>query len=426
MFEGRYHIRTFGCQMNEVDSETAADVLESLGYHRTFDPQEADVLLVNTCSVRDKAEHKAYSEVGRLAKIKAARPNIKVGVMGWVPEMKTHQFGKFPFVDFLIGAKERNPRQRLLEALGVDPATAPAAKTAADVSMGLTVVRGCSYYCTFCIVPFVRGHEDSVPMEEILQQVRRAAGHGAREFTLLGQNVLWYGRDLEGVTFLDLLKAVCEEEGVERVRFLTSHPNDLTEELVAYVAENPRCYTSFHLPIQSGSETMLTRMNRRGTAAEYREKVAMVRRYCPTASISTDLIAGFPGETEEDHQATLTLMRDIAWDSAFVFAYSPRQGTPAAKRPPAEEVPVDVAKSRVQDLLAAQQEIAAQKWQGLLGQRGEVFLSRKEKDGRLVGHTRDYRKVLLAHPTAQPGQTLTVTLKTQKPWGFLGEAEDLP
>ncbi len=424
MFEGRYYIRTFGCQMNEVESEAAAEVLEGLGYHRTFTADEADVLLVNTCSVRDKAEHKAYSAVGRMAQVKAANPNVKLGVMGCVPEMKTHQFGKFPAVDFMIGAKERNPKAKLLAALGAEekdlqPVTPDGERSS---SLGLTVVRGCSYYCKFCIVPYVRGHEDSIPLEEILQQVRRAVDHGVREITLLGQNVLWYGKDLQDTTFVDLLRAVCAVDGVLRVRFLTSHPNDLTEELVAFVAENDKCYKAFHLPIQSGSDKMLDMMNRRGTVTEYHGKAAMIRRYLPGAVISTDLIAGYPGETNEDHAATLALMDAVGWESAFIFAYSPRAGTPAAKRPPGEEVDTAVAKARVQDLLARQGEITLSRLQEDADTEQVVFVSKCERDGRLVGHTNNYRKVVFDGPAHWVGTVQTVKIITVKPWGYEGEA----
>lgn len=426
MFEGRYYLRTFGCQMNEADSEAAAEVLEALGYHQTFEETEADVLLVNTCSVREKAEHKAYSTVGKFSQLKAARPEVKVGVMGCVVEMPQNKLKRFKDVDFLIGAKERDQKGKLLQALGLSPDhELPITEDAAlqDVGLGLTVVRGCSYYCKFCIVPYVRGHEESVPMEEVLSQVRRAVARGIREITLLGQNVLWYGRDMDGKNFPVLLEKVAAVEGVERVRFLTSHPNDLTEELVALVAGNPKCYKAFHLPIQSGSNHMLLAMNRRGTAEEYRNKVAMIRRYAPEASITTDLIAGYPGETEEDHQLTVELMKEVAWDGAFIFAYSPRAGTPAAKRVTEEEVTNPVAKARVQDLLKTQEAVTAAKLAGLVGQTFDVFVGKREQDGRWVAHTDAYRKISFTAEGELLGKVVRVKAEAVKPWGLVGRLE---
>ena len=356
------YIETFGCQMNEADSQYIADRASAAGYAIVDEPRAASVVVLNTCTVRDNAERRAYGRMQHFRALKLADPAMKLVVCGCLAEQDRDRMQAIaPHVDAVFGTSEL---ARLGDAIaawrpdfsddewtderGLVAALGGKADCIADAFSHLrgfvTVQRGCSYYCTFCIVPHVRGRFDHRPMDEIVGEVRAALEKGAREITLVGQTVNAYREPSSGADFADLLEVVASEEQLERLTFVTSHPKDYTEKLARTMGALPKLNPRFHLPVQSGSSPVLRRMNRKYTVEQYLERVAMFRERCPGWALTTDLIVGFPGETEDDVDATVALCEQARFAQAFMFVYSPRRGTPAAHW---DQVPADVGLLRL-------------------------------------------------------------------------------
>jgi tRNA-2-methylthio-N6-dimethylallyladenosine synthase len=382
------HISTIGCQMNVYDASQIAGVLAPLGYRLTDAPETADMVVVNTCTIREKAEQKAFSLLGRLAKLKVANPSLIVAVGGCVAQQEGRAILKrMPHVDLVFGTQAifrlpemvrriESSRCRIVDVRqsdGIDLG-APAAGPLPDgqVSTFVTIMRGCDNYCTYCVVPHVRGREVSRPPDRIVDEIRMRVDQGIREVTLLGQNVNSYGSK-EGLgTFVELLSAVNAIEGLGRIRFTTSHPKDLSEDLIQAFNRLEKLCHHIHLPVQSGDDRILKRMNRKYTRSDYLAKIERLRTVCPDIAVTSDIIVGFPGETEAQFKATLDLVRSVGYDGLFAFMYSDRPSAPATAF--SEKVSEGLKKERLQALLALQEGITRQKNDGLVGQVRQVLV----------------------------------------------------
>jgi len=346
----RIYIETYGCQMNEADSQYIADRAASSGYAVTANAADADVVVINTCTVRDNAERRAYGRMAQFKALKRADPTVKLVVCGCLAEQdKSIMQSKVPYVDAVFGTRDLARLGEALATWRLDFAADDVDLTQDQLFLGtlgghgdcvgdayahvrafVNVQRGCSYYCTYCIVPHVRGRFDNRPLGDILAQCVTAIARGAREITLVGQTVNAYREPVSGADFADLLEAVAALPNIDRLTFLTSHPNDYTPKLATTMGALPQLNPRFHLPVQSGSDPILRRMNRKYTVAQYREKIALFRTTCPHWALTTDVIVAFPGEREPDFEATLALCDEMGFAQAFMFVYSPRRGTPAA------------------------------------------------------------------------------------------------
>jgi tRNA-2-methylthio-N6-dimethylallyladenosine synthase len=419
------YIKTYGCQMNVYDSEKMADALKPLGYRLTGDPAEADLVLVNTCHVREKAEEKLYSDLGRLTRIKHHRAregrSTALAVAGCVAQAHGAEIvRRVPSVDMVLGPQSlhklpemvmRFERSRggafpgapvVQTAFEVDDKfdTLPVETSVRRVSAFLTVQEGCDKFCTFCCVPYTRGPEYSRPLDRILEEARALAASGTREITLLGQNVnAWHGEDTRGrpLGLGDVLRAVAGLPGIRRVRYMTSHPCDVDDSLLAAHREVPEVMPFVHLPVQSGSDRMLQAMNRRHTADAYRKAIDRFRQAAPGVAFSSDFIVGFPGETDDDFRQTLALVDDVGYAQAFSFRYSPRPGTPAALLDPVPEAVQSERLAELQARLAHHQHQFNKAW---LGHDVEVLLEQKGKHpGQLMGKTPHGQSVFTEGPT---------------------------
>ncbi len=433
-----YHLSVFGCQMNERDAEIIAGYLEERGYKETGDPQKADLMILNTCAVRQKAEEKVYGKLGKLKKFKEDNPDMLIVVAGCMPQQE--EVGKkiksrYPYVDMVIGTHNLSRFPELLDrALGEKETVLDIWEGEGPVVEGLPLYRrsklkawvnityGCNNFCSYCIVPYVRGRERSRQVKDIVAEIEELAGKGFVEVTLLGQNVNSYGRDLQdGTSFAGLLLALEEVEGIGRFRYMTSHPRDFTPHLVEIIRDAEKVCEHFHLPVQAGSNGILKKMNRGYTREHYRDLVHKVRREIPGASITTDFIVGFPGETEADFQETLDLVREIRFDAAFTFIYSPRRGTPAANMP--GQVKQQVKKERIYRLIEEQNAISLEINRGLLGQKMEVLVEGESKNagGELTGRTRTHKVVNFQGSRDLIGQFVEVTVKEAQTWSLTGQ-----
>jgi len=403
----KLHLITYGCQMNEYDSERVAGLLGRQRYELTDRPSEADVILLNTCAIREKCEDKVYSKLGELRRLKAARPGLVIGVMGCLAQLHQAEIRRrAPVVDLVFGSPAIARVGELVERVRregrpvVETGEAPLVKITARpdgaprLKAYVTVMEGCEKRCTFCVVPVTRGRQRSHPPTSVLAEVRELAAAGCREVTLLGQTVEMYGRDLAPPTDLAaLLEAVAGVAGIERIRFTTSNPFNFTSRLVRAIRDVPQVCEWVHLPLQSGSDRVLARMDRGYTRARYLELVAELRETVPGVALSTDLIVGFPGETEEDFEQTLEMVERVGYDNVFAFRYSPRPGTPAATMP--DQVPAAVKAQRNARLLEVAGRVAAGRARRLAGQVVEVLVdgrSRRDPD-ELQGRTRCNRVV---------------------------------
>ncbi len=403
----KLHLITYGCQMNEYDSERVAGLLRENRWELTSDETEADLILVNTCAIREKAEDKVFSKLGELRLLKTHKPDLIIGVMGCMAQL--HQGAiqrRAPSVDLVFGSpaiarvaelvdrvrRERRPVLETGEGPLVKITTRP--PSAGRLREYVTVMEGCEKHCTFCVVPQTRGRERSHPPDVIVDEIRRLAAEGCREVTLLGQTVNAYGRDLTPASDLgELFERVSEVEDIARIRFTTSNPYNLTPKLMRAMRDVPKVCEYFHLPLQSGSNDVLERMNRGYTRERYLELVAEIRDAVPEMAFSTDLIVGFPGETEADFERTLEMVDTVGYDNVFVFRYSRRPGTPAAAMP--GQVADDVKASRNVRLLEAAGRVAAERSSRLAGRRVEVLVDGRSKKnaGELSGRTRCNRVV---------------------------------
>jgi tRNA-2-methylthio-N6-dimethylallyladenosine synthase len=431
----RYHVTTFGCQMNEHDSERMRGMLEALGYEEAPARGEADLILFNTCSIREKADERFVSHLGEARRVKRERPDVVVGVGGcWAQSVKEEVFRRFPFVDVAFGPGQVH---RLAEFLTSDSITAQGffefegftghlpEKRAREFQAWLQISVGCNCVCSYCIVPSTRGREVSRPTRELVAEVERMAAEGVREVTLLGQNVNSYGRDLprqghERSTFAELLRALDAVEGIERIRYTSPHPKDIREDVARAHAECASVCEHLHLPLQSGSARMLKAMRRTYTPERYLDKVAMMREHVPDCALTTDVIVGFPGETDEDFERTLEVVDAVGYDGAFTFVYSPRRGTEAAGM--AGRVPHDVAVRRMNRLVELVQSRAHERAQRFVGRTLDVLVegpSRTDRS-RLRGRTR-HNKVVNFTGLAAPGEIVDVEIHSATSQTLAGE-----
>jgi tRNA-2-methylthio-N6-dimethylallyladenosine synthase len=387
------YIYTIGCQMNVYDSQQMAAFLAPYGYTPTDDLHRADLIIANTCTIRAKAEQKAFSFLGRLADAKARRPELIVAIGGCVAQQEGNRIlRRVPHVDIVFGTHAvcRLPdmvrqvaerRCRIVDVAQSERIDAhaflPAAAAPSPVNAFVTIMRGCDNYCTYCVVPHVRGREASRPAAEIVQEIEGLVAGGVREVTLLGQNVNSYGQKEGFSDFADLLARIDAIDGLERIRFTTSHPKDLSEKLMQAFRDLPKLCAHIHLPVQSGSDDILRRMNRKYTRAQYLERVTRLRTYCPTIAISTDIIVGFPGETQADFAATQSLIDAVGYDSLFVFMYSDRPNAAAARFK--GKVTEAIKRDRLQSILAQQETHTRRAHEALLGASLAVLVEGRSK-----------------------------------------------
>jgi len=418
----RYHLTTFGCQMNEHDSERMKGMLESLGYGEAPGREQADLILFNTCSIREKADDRFIAHLGEAKRVKRDRPEVVVGVGGcWAQSVKEDVFARFPFVDVAFGPGQVH---KLAEFLISDSITSQGffefegftgrlpAKRAREHHGWVQISVGCNCVCSYCIVPATRGREVSRPSHELVDEVERLAADGVREVTLLGQNVNSYGRDLptqSRVTFADLLAQIDAVEGIQRIRYTSPHPKDMREDVIRAHAELPALCEHIHLPLQSGSSVILKRMRRTYTRERYLDRVAMIREHVPDCALTTDIIVGFPGETEADFVRTLEVADEVGYDGAFTFIYSPRRGTEAATL--SDQVPHEVKVERMQRLVEVIQRRAHERAQRFLGRTLEVLVEGPSRTDptRLRGRSR-HNKVVNFDGLASPGELVQVEI----------------
>jgi tRNA-2-methylthio-N6-dimethylallyladenosine synthase len=417
----RYHVTTFGCQMNEHDSERMKGMLESLGYTEAPAPDAADLILFNTCSIREKADDRFVAHLNKAAALKRSDPERVIGVGGcWAQSVKDQVFRQFPFVDVAFGPGQVH---KLAEFLTSDSLTAQGffefegftghlpMKRARDFQAWMQISVGCNCRCSYCIVPSTRGREVSRPFAEIVAEAERLAGEGVREVTLLGQNVNAYGRDLrpERRTFAELLRAV-DAVGLDRVRYTSPHPKDMREDVIACHAELRSVCEHMHLPLQAGSTRILKAMRRTYTRERYMDRVALIREHVPDVALTTDIIVGFPGETEEDFAQTLEVCEEVGYDGAFTFIYSPRRGTEAAQLTEGL-VPHEVSVQRMERLVEVVQRRARERAQRFVGRTMEVLVEGTSRTDatRLRGRTR-HNKAVNFDGFAAPGELVEVEI----------------
>jgi tRNA-2-methylthio-N6-dimethylallyladenosine synthase len=432
---------TYGCQMNEHDSERLSGLLEESGYVRASAGEQADVVVFNTCAVRENADNRLYGNLGHLLPVKKAHPGMQIAVGGCLAQKDRGTItAKAPWVDVVFGTHNIGSLPALLdrarhnaeaqveivEALETFPSTLPARRESPYAGW-VSISVGCNNTCTFCIVPSLRGKERNRPAADVLAEVRALVADGVLEVTLLGQNVNSYGSDLgDRGAFAKLLRACGDVEGLERVRFTSPHPKDFTDDVIAAMAETPNVMPHLHMPLQSGSDAVLKRMQRSYRQDRFLGIVQRVRDAIPDAAITTDIIVGFPGETEDDFAQTLHVVREARFASAFTFQYSPRPGTPAATMD--EQVPKAVVQERYERLVALQDDVAWEENKRLVGTRAELLLAVGEgrKDagtGRLTGRARDNRLVhFLGSPAEhRPGDVVEVEVTYAAPHHLLAE-----
>jgi len=416
-------IQTFGCQMNMYDTEVAEGLLTGQGFEIVPDALtssanaldikvNADIFLMNTCSVREHAEERVWGRMGMLRVAKETNPDLIVGMMGcMVEEHREKLFRRFPQLDLMVGTRNIKELPALIEEVrknrkqvarikqdGISIEYTDQILRKGKFHAWLPIMTGCNKVCTFCIVPITRGSEVSMQAREVYREASRLVSEGVKWITLLGQNVNSYdGEEIEQsqtVGFPKLLEMLCTIEGLERVSFTTSHPSDATEELYRVMARNPKISRRFHLPLQSGSDRMLKRMKRLHTYAEFREKIRLMRELIPGISVTTDIITGFSGETDEDHRETCSALKDIRFDGAFIYKYSLRPGTPAAKLP--DDVPTGLKEQRNAELLEIQKQITTEADQNLVGRTVEVFVEdvNVRNTKQLFGRTQDEKRVV--------------------------------
>ncbi len=425
---GKVFIKTFGCQMNEYDSDKMADVLrESEGLELTQVPEQADVILFNTCSVREKAQEKVFSDLGRVRQLKQRNPNLLIGVGGCVASQEGQQIvRRAPYVDLVFGPQTLHRLPALIRArreqgrAQVDISFPEIEKfdhlppaRVDNVSAFVSIMEGCSKYCSFCVVPYTRGEEVSRNFEDVLTEVADLSDRGVKEVTLLGQNVNAYRGKMAKAEFADfalLLEYLAEVPGLERIRFTTSHPKEFTQRLIDVYAKVPQLVSQLHLPVQSGSDRVLAAMKRGYTALEYKSIIRRLRAVRPHISLTSDFIVGFPGETQQDFDATMKLIDDVGFDGSFSFIFSARPGTPAANLP--DDTPHSVKLARLQQLQARIIAQASAVSQSMIGTRQQILVEgpAKKDDTQLSGRTQNNRVVNFQGPAEWIGQFAEVTI----------------
>ncbi|MGE7766470.1 tRNA (N6-isopentenyl adenosine(37)-C2)-methylthiotransferase MiaB [Peribacillus sp. NPDC096540] len=439
MGEGKkFYIRTFGCQMNEHDTEVMAGILTALGYQPTNTVDDANVILLNTCAIRENAENKVFGELGHLKSLKLERPDLLLGVCGCMSQEESvvkRILEKHHFVDMIFGTHNIHRLPQILnEAYLSKEMVIEVWSKEGDVIENLPKVRkgktkawvnimyGCDKFCTYCIVPFTRGKERSRRPEDIIQEVRHLAAQGYKEITLLGQNVNAYGKDFTDIKYRlgDLMDEIRKID-IPRIRFTTSHPRDFDDHLIEVLAKGGNLVDHIHLPVQSGSTETLKIMARKYTREQYLELVRKIKEAIPTASLTTDIIVGYPNETEEHFEETMSLYREVGFDAAYTFIYSPREGTPAAKMQ--DNVPMEVKKERLQRLNALVNETCALKMKEYDGQIVEVLVEGESKKNPdvLAGYTTKNKLVNFKGPKSAIGQIVKVKITGTKTWSLNGD-----
>lgn len=439
MIDGKLHryayLLVYGCQMNQSDAERMMGQLRTIGYERTESMEEADLILINTCCVRETAEDRVYGKIGEIKRLKRERPELIFGITGCMAQKEGDALIKrAPHINFVLGTNKVHELTRVVQEIQAErghvvdvqlgetelPDDVPVAR-ADSLSAWVPIMYGCNNFCTYCIVPYVRGRERSRLPEDIVREVEEAVKNGYEEVTLLGQNVNSYGKDHKLADFADLLKMVDEVPGIRRVRFMTSHPKDLSDKVIAAIRDGEHLCEHIHLPVQYGSNRILKAMNRVYTVESYRDLVRRIRAAIPEVSLTTDLIVGFPGETDEDFQQMLDFLREIRYDSAYTFIYSKRSGTPAATME--NQVEESVKKERLSALMAVQNEISLAINEKLLGRTLEVMVEGPSKNDASVwmGRTRTNKIVLFAHAGEKPGDFIDVRITHPQTWVLKGE-----
>lgn len=417
-------LETFGCQMNDNDSDRLLGFLKDINYIRTEKPEQADFIIINTCSIRDKAEQKVYSALGRFKSLKNENPGLVIGVAGCVAQQKGEAFLKrVPYLDVVVGTHNIHRIQEILCEVrvnkrrvvatelssGIDGREYGRLPSTSGVKASVSIMRGCDNFCAYCIVPYTRGREVSRTGADIMNEVSALAQRGIKEITLIGQNVNSYGIGTN-LDFTALLRKVCRVDGISRVRFMTSHPKDFSAELTRLYAEEEKLCSHAHLPAQSGSDDVLTRMKRGYTRAQYLEKTAMLRAVRPDIAITSDIIVGFPGETERDFQDTMDLIDTVRYDNIFSFMYSPMPDTEAAGFD--GQVPLETKSERLGILQAAQLNITNGKNRALIGKIVKCLVEGNSRSGRneFYGRTSCGRAVKFSANAAAPGRLADVLI----------------
>ncbi len=426
-------VKTYGCQMNVYDSERMAAALAPKGYSRTETPEDADLILLNTCHIREKAAEKVYSELGRLNPLKQSNPDLRIGVAGCVAQAEGEEIlSRAPGVDLVVGPQVYHRLPKMLDQVqaGERPLETDFpeedkfdhlpdwAATRKSPTAFLTIQEGCDKFCAFCVVPYTRGAEVSRPADRVEQEARQLAERGVVEITLLGQNVNAYC-DADGVTLAGLVDRLSKIEGLQRIRYTTSHPNDMADDLIAAHAREEKLMPYLHLPVQSGSDRILKAMNRKHTAAEYLALIERIRAARPDMAFSGDFIVGFPGETDEDFEATLRIVEQVRYAHAYSFIYSPRPGTPAAGR---EDVPQDVKSERLQRLQALIKQYQVEFQENLVGRTLPVLLEKPGRNpGQMTGKSPYLTAVHLDAPKSLAGSIVDVRITASAPNSLSGE-----
>lgn len=437
-----YLVYTYGCQMNEHDSETIKGILEEMGYQPTEDRKEADIILLNTCAIRENAEDKVFGELGHLKHLKTEKPDLLLGVCGCMSQEETvvnRILQKHGFVDMIFGTHNIHRLPHLInEAFFSKEMVVEVWSKEGDIIENMpkkrqgmrawvNIMYGCDKFCTYCIVPFTRGKERSRRPEDVIAEVRDLARQGFKEITLLGQNVNAYGKDFTDIKygFGDLMDEIRKID-IPRVRFTTSHPRDFDDHLIEVLAKGGNLVEHIHLPVQSGSTAVLKKMSRKYTRERYLELASKIKQTIPNAVLTTDIIVGFPGETDEQFEETLSLVREVGYDFAYTFIYSPREGTPAAVME--DNVPMEVKKERLQRLNKAVQEYSYEAHERMKGQVVEVLVEGESKNNEAVlsGRTRGNKLVHFEGSKDLIGTFVQVEITDAKSWYIKGELVSLP
>ena len=433
----KYYLETFGCQMNVVDSEQISGLLETLGYEPITAPEAADLILLNTCTIRERAERKVVGHLWQFKPFKEANPELIIAVGGCVAQQEGGRLlEQLPHVDVVFGThnihrlpemiEKAKEGRRCQEVAFLDKEARlrlfPKRRCDGAVTQFVTIMQGCDNFCAYCVVPHVRGREISRPSPEIVAEVRELAENGAREVTLVGQNVNSYGRNLaDEVSFAELLTLVQEVPGIERIRFVTSHPRDISDQLINCFAQLAKLCSHIHLPLQSGSDRILEMMGRGYSREAYLKKVALLKQACPDIRLTTDIIVGFPGETERDFQDTLELVAEVRFADAFTFLYSPRPNTRALNLQ--DDTPGALKQERFQRLLDIQEKISLETWSGDIGKTLPVLVEGESRqgNGQLFGRTDWNRIVNFSGQPELVGRTVPVRVVASYTNSQLGE-----
>lgn len=431
----QYYIFTYGCQMNESDSERLAHQLELAGYTSTDNFEEADLIILNTCCVRETAEHKIYGRIGELKHLKAKNKNLIIAITGCMAQKnQADMFKRAPHIDIVLGTHnlrhinemvaevQRTHKHQINIEMDNSVLHELEAKPTGTFSAWVPIMNGCNKFCTYCIVPHVRGREISRPISAIVEDVKKLGASGHKEITLLGQNVNSYGLDFkDGTHFGDLIDALDGIPGIERIRYMTSHPQDMNKEMIDALGRSSNVVTQLHLPIQSGSNRILQKMNRRYTVEHYKELIDYCREKIKGLTLTTDLIVGFPGETEEDFQATLQLLKDVRYDMAYTFIFSKRSGTPAATM--ADQVPEEVKRVRLQALMDVQNEISLALNKAMEGDIYEIIVEGPSRNDENVWFGRTSGNKMILFPKDESlaiGQTVKARVDKAQTWILYG------